>query len=60
MAWSVGDQITVRWTGHRDWVDEDEERPRTGTFHEKPGLLQAWRHVVVEDRADRLVLPVKP
>ena len=56
MGWCAGDHVILRWTGHRDWVDEHEEKSRTGTFDEKPGLLQGWPHVVVADRDDLLVL----
>lgn len=45
MAWSPGDQITKRYTGHRD-----------GIVPGKPGVLQGWPYIVVEDRPDLLAL----
>src|SRR5262245_44254475 len=56
MPWNPGDHIVLRWTGPRDWVDESDERNRTGAFHEKPGIVQAWPHIVVADQDDLLVL----
>ena len=26
MSWNSGDQIVLRWTGHRAWLDEKAER----------------------------------
>ena len=56
MPWNPGDHITLRWVGHRSWLDEKNENDRTGILTEKPGLLQAWPHIVVEDRDDLLAV----
>jgi hypothetical protein len=56
MTWNPGDHITLRWVGHRSWLDEKNEHDRTGVVTEKPGLLQAWPHVVVEDTPELLAL----
>lgn len=45
MPWNPGDHITLRWTGHFDGHEPD-----------KPGILQGWPHIVVEDRDDLLAL----
>lgn len=56
MTWNAGDHITLRWVGHRSWLDEKNEKDRTGVLNEKPGLLQAWPHIVVADTDDLLAL----
>jgi hypothetical protein len=55
MSWSAGDEIALRWTGHRSWLDEKHEL-EAGRRRIIPGLLQGWPHYVVEDRPDLLVL----
>jgi hypothetical protein len=52
--WKPGDQIAVRWTGSINIaLDGEAMLPVSGT---RPGIMQGWPHVVVEDRDDLLAL----